>query len=269
MENYVRIDHLSHHFINKKGKPYPVLSDIQLSIRQGEVICLMGNSGCGKSTLIRMLAGLERQCSGVLICNQREITGPGPDRALVLEQPTLLPWLSCLQNVLLAVEQVFGASETAGELRARARVALTRVGLIHDIHKFPGELSAGMRQRVSLARALAIEPKVLLMDEPFNALDPLTRSHLQDDVLRNAINQGTTVIMASHDVDEALWMADRIVLMTQGPAAHIGAIVHILFTRPRHRLQMLAHSDYQTLRTHILTFLHQQRHMNEQEPKAA
>ncbi|NLY26517.1 MAG: ABC transporter ATP-binding protein [Alcaligenaceae bacterium] len=269
MENHVRIDHLSHRFINKKTQPYPVLHNINLSIRKGEVVCLVGNSGCGKSTLIQMLAGLERPSEGVLICNNREISGPGPDRALVLEQPTLLPWLSCFQNVYLAVEQVFGARETPGELRARARAALTRVGLLNDAAKFPGELSAGMRQRVSIARAIAMEPKVLLMDEPFNALDPLTRSHLQDDVLRIVGTLDTTVIMVSHDVDEALLMADRIVLLTQGPAATIGTIVPVDLPRPRNRLTVLSEPRYLELRTRILTFLHDQRHHREPELHAA
>lgn len=219
-------------FETKKGA-YIALRNINLKVAKGEFVTLIGHSGCGKSTFLNLIAGLMRPSTGNLMLSNREIVGPGPDRGMVFQNHSLLPWMSCLENVLLAVERVFGAQESKAQLKQRALNALDMVGLTHAQDKKPQEISGGMKQRVGIARALAMEPKVLLMDEPFGALDALTRAHLQDELLRIIAKTQSTVLMVTHDVDEAVLLSDRIVMMTNGPAAAIGEIVQVQLDRPR------------------------------------
>ncbi|SFF52986.1 nitrate/nitrite transport system ATP-binding protein [Duganella sp. CF458] len=237
--------------------PFHALNDINLAVEQGEFVTLIGHSGCGKSTLLNLIAGLNRPSSGVLVCSGREIAGPGPERAVVFQNHSLLPWLTCFENVHLAVERVFGGKETRAQLDERSWKALELVGLAAAGGKRPSEISGGMKQRVGIARALSMEPKVLLMDEPFGALDALTRAHLQDELMRIVAATGATVAMVTHDVDEAVLLSDRIVMMTNGPAATIGGIVKIRLERPRDRLALAQDPLYLDYRTSVLEFLYQ------------
>ena len=242
-------------FDTKKGS-FVALRDIRLTVARGEFVSLIGHSGCGKSTLLNLIAGLLRPTSGMLLCANREIRGPGPERAVVFQNHSLLPWMSCLDNVLLAVERVFGEREGRAQLKARAAAALQLVGLAPAADRKPHEISGGMKQRVGIARALAMEPKMLLMDEPFGALDALTRAHLQDELLRIIGQTGSTVVMVTHDVDEAVLLSDRIVMMTNGPAATIGEILTIDLPRPRDRVALAQDARYMRLRTQVLEFLY-------------
>jgi nitrate/nitrite transport system ATP-binding protein len=236
---------------------FHALSDVNLAVEQGEFITLIGHSGCGKSTLLNLVAGLNRPTSGVLVCSGREIAGPGPERAVVFQNHSLLPWLTCFENIYLAVERVFGGKETRAQLDERTWKALELVGLAAAGGKRPNEISGGMKQRVGIARALSMEPKVLLMDEPFGALDALTRAHLQDELMRIVAATGATVVMVTHDVDEAVLLSDRIVMMTNGPAATIGDIVKVRLERPRGRLALAQDPLYLDYRTSVLEFLYQ------------
>ena len=208
----------------RKGS-FHALRDIHLQVAKGEFVTLIGHSGCGKSTLLNLVAGLLNATEGHLLCDNREIRSPGPERAMVFQNHSLLPWLTCFENVYLAVERVFGAKEGKAQLKQRTSDALALVNMAHAAQKRPGEISGGMKQRVGIARALAMEPKVLLMDEPFGALDALTRAHLQDELLKIVARTHSTVMMVTHDVDEAVLLSDRIVMMTNGPAATIGEIL--------------------------------------------
>lgn len=260
MKKIVSIENAGMSFKTKKGL-FTALRDIDLAIGEGEFVSLIGHSGCGKSTLLNLIAGLTLPSSGVLLCNNREIAGPGPERAVVFQHHSLLPWLSCFENVYLAVERVFGAKEGKAELRTRTEKALELVGLSHAIKKMPGEISGGMKQRVGIARALAMEPRILLMDEPFGALDALTRAHLQDELIKIVAKTGSTVVMVTHDVDEAVLLSDRIVMMTNGPAATIGEILEVKLARPRDRMQLANDGEYHHYRTEVLRFLyHGQKH---------
>jgi nitrate/nitrite transport system ATP-binding protein len=236
---------------------FVALSSIDLDIAQGEFVSLIGHSGCGKSTLLNLVAGLSVPTSGSLLCAEREISGPGPDRGVVFQNHSLLPWLTCFDNVHLAVERVFGESESRAQLKDRTHAALKLVGLSHAEMKRPGEISGGMKQRVGIARALAMEPNMLLMDEPFGALDALTRAHLQDELMRIVAETGSTVLMVTHDVDEAVLLSDRIVMMTNGPAATIGEILKIDLPRPRDRLVLAHDPTYIDCRSAVLEFLYQ------------
>ena len=256
MDKFVELTAVSKHFDTKKGR-FQALADVNLSIARGEFVALIGHSGCGKSTVLNLIAGLLDANEGGLICNGREIDGPGPERAVVFQNHSLLPWMTCFGNVHLAVEKVFGARESKAQLKARTEQALNMVGLSHAMHKHPNEISGGMKQRVGIARALAMEPKVLLMDEPFGALDALTRAHLQDELLRIVGQTHSTVVMVTHDVDEAVLLSDRIVMMTNGPAATIGDIVRVELARPRDRLALANDSQYHEYRTAVLEFLYQ------------
>jgi nitrate/nitrite transport system ATP-binding protein len=254
-------------FATKRG-PFVALRDIDLDIRRGEFVTLIGHSGCGKSTLLNLVAGLTAPTAGIMLLAGRELKGPGPDRGVVFQNHSLLPWLSCLQNVLLAVERVFGATESKAQVRDRARAALQLVGLAHAKDKLPGEISGGMKQRVGIARALAMEPKMLLMDEPFGALDALTRARLQDELMRIVAATGATVLMVTHDVDEAVLLSDRIVMLTNGPAATIGEIHDVplptLADAPRQRLELAHHAGYLASREAVLQFLYRkQAHLEE------
>ena len=256
MDKFVELTAVSKHFDTKKGR-FQALTDINLSIAKGEFVSLIGHSGCGKSTVLNLIAGLLEASEGGLICNGREIDGPGPERAVVFQNHSLLPWMTCFGNVHLAVERVFGGKESKARLKERTLQALNMVGLSHATHKHPNEISGGMKQRVGIARALAMEPKVLLMDEPFGALDALTRAHLQDELLRIVGQTHSTVVMVTHDVDEAVLLSDRIVMMTNGPAATIGDIVKVGLERPRDRQALANDSQYHEYRTAVLEFLYQ------------
>jgi nitrate/nitrite transport system ATP-binding protein len=242
-------------FDTRKGR-FHALTKVSLTVARGEFITLIGHSGCGKSTLLNLLAGLTTATEGAMICAGREIAGPSPERAVVFQNHSLLPWLTCFENVYLAVERVFGAKEGADKLRQRTHDALALVGLTHAATKRPNEISGGMKQRVGIARALSMEPKVLLMDEPFGALDALTRAHLQDELLRIVARTASTVVMVTHDVDEAVLLSDRIVMMTNGPAATIGDIVEVDLPRPRDRVALAHDARYNAYRTRVLEFLY-------------
>jgi len=255
MQSYVQIEHAGMTFNTKKGK-FTALTGINLHIDQGEFIALIGHSGCGKSTLLNLVAGLLDATDGVLLLANKEIKGPGPERGVVFQNHSLLPWLTAFENVYLAVEKVFGNRESRAQMKARTRKVLDLVGLSHAANKLPGEISGGMKQRVGIARALAMEPKVLLMDEPFGALDALTRAHLQDELMKIVAATQSTVVMVTHDVDEAVLLSDRIVMMTNGPAATIGEILDVDLPRPRDRLALAHEPRYHDLRGRVLEFLY-------------
>ena len=254
-QRYLQVDNAAKTFATRKGE-FIALREINLSIARGEFVALIGHSGCGKSTLLNLVAGLIKPTAGVLLLAGREIGGPGPDRAVVFQNHSLLPWMSCFDNVYLAVERVFGATEKRAQLAQRTHQALELVGLTHAEHKKPHEISGGMKQRVGIARALVMEPKMLLLDEPFGALDALTRARLQDELKKIVSATGSTVLMVTHDVDEAVLLADRIVMMTNGPAATIGEIVKVDLPRPRDRLEMAHDATYLACREHVLQFLY-------------
>jgi nitrate/nitrite transport system ATP-binding protein len=253
LDKYLRVEGVGMAFETKAG-PFEALTGIDLTIERGEFVTLIGHSGCGKSTLLNLVAGLLAPTAGALILAEREIGGPGPDRGVVFQNHSLLPWLTCFENVYLAVERVF--QEKKSLLKQRTHKALAMVGLTQAESKYPQEISGGMKQRVGIARALAIEPKVLLLDEPFGALDALTRANLQDELMRIVENTHATVLMVTHDVDEAVLLSDRIGMMTNGPAARIGGIVEVDLPRPRDRLELAGSHRYMELRTTVMDFLY-------------
>jgi nitrate/nitrite transport system ATP-binding protein len=253
--DFIKVENVEMVFSSRKGS-FHALHDIDLGVAKGEFVTLIGHSGCGKSTLLNLIAGLLRPTRGVLLCDRREITAPGPDRGVVFQNHSLLPWLTCFDNVLLAVERVFGGAEGGARLRARVEAALELVGMSHATGKRPHEISGGMKQRVGIARALAMEPKVLLMDEPFGALDALTRAKLQDELLKIVARTQSTVVMVTHDVDEAVLLSDRIVMMTNGPAATIGEILPVRLARPRNRVALAEDPTYVHCRKSVLDFLY-------------
>ena len=252
---YIQIQGVEQTFKTNKGL-FPALRDIDLDIAKGEFVALIGHSGCGKSTLLNLIAGLTTPTAGVLLCANREIAGPGPERAVVFQNHSLLPWLTCFDNVHLGIERVFGKTETKAKLKARTDAALHMVGLTPAAQKRPGEISGGMKQRVGIARALALEPKVLLMDEPFGALDALTRAKLQDELLEIVARTQSTVVMVTHDVDEAVLLSDKIVMMTNGPAATIGEVLRVDLPRPRQRVELAESTEYQRYRKAVIDFLY-------------
>ena len=255
MTHFIEIQGAEMVFTTRKGS-FHALRDIHLTVDKGEFVTLIGHSGCGKSTLLNLIAGLTKPTAGVLLCDNREITAPGPERGVVFQNHSLLPWLSCFENVHLAVERVFGADDTKTQMRVRTQAALELVGMGHALTKRPHEISGGMKQRVGIARALAMEPKVLLMDEPFGALDALTRARLQDELLKIVARTKSTVVMVTHDVDEAVLLSDRIVMMTNGPAATIGQILPVTLPRPRDRIELAEDRDYVHARKEVLDFLY-------------
>ena len=255
MNSFIQVENAEMVFVTRKGR-FHALRDINLNVEKGEFVTLIGHSGCGKSTLLNLIAGLTLPTSGTLLCDNREIAAPGPERAVVFQNHSLLPWLTCYENVYLAVERVFGAKESKAQLKARTEAALELVGMGHALVKRPHEISGGMKQRVGIARALAMEPKVLLLDEPFGALDALTRAHLQDELLKIVARTHSTVVMVTHDVDEAVLLSDRIVMMTNGPAATIGQILMVTLERPRNRVQLADDARYVQHRRQVLDFLY-------------
>ena len=252
---FIEISNVEQTFKTAKG-PFQALRDIHLNVAKGEFVALIGHSGCGKSTLLNLIAGLTRPTHGTLLCANREIAGPGPERAVVFQNHSLLPWLTCFENIHLGVERVFGATETKAQLKARTDAALALVGLTHAGQKRPGEISGGMKHRVGIARALAMEPKVLLMDEPFGALDALTRAKLQDELLSIVQKTQSTVVMVTHDVDEAVLLSDKIVMMTNGPSATIGEVLSVDLPRPRTRVELAEDANYVHYRKAVIDFLY-------------
>ncbi len=258
MQPFVEIDHIDKVFPLSNGGSYIALKNINLKIQQGEFISLIGHSGCGKSTLLNIVAGLDRPSQGGVVLEGREVKKPGPDRMVVFQNYSLLPWLTVRQNIALAVNKVL-KTVSAKEREEIVEHHIDLVGLRLAAHKKPAELSGGMKQRVAIARALALRPKVLLLDEPFGALDALTRGNLQQQLMKICEESHVTSIMVTHDVDEALLLSDRIVMMTNGPEAHIGQILEVPIPRPRERLEVVNHPSYYALRNEMIYFLNQQK----------
>jgi len=256
MNSYLKIDHVDKTF-NRGARETEVLKDVSLSVEQGEYVSIIGHSGCGKTTLLNIVAGLTPVTRGAVLLENQEVNEPGPDRAVVFQNHSLLPWLTVYDNVRLAVDKVFSGKRSRAERDQWTMHNLELVQMAHAKDKRPAEISGGMKQRVGLARALAMEPKVLLLDEPFGALDALTRAHLQDSVMAIHQKLGNTVMMITHDVDEAVLLSDRIVMMTNGPAAHIGEVLDVPLVRPRRRLELSANQTYLRCRQRVLEFLYE------------
>ncbi|KAB2766102.1 ABC transporter ATP-binding protein [Brucella anthropi] len=252
MSAYLKLDHIDKYFDRSE-----VLKDINLSISKGEFVSIIGHSGCGKSTLLNLIAGLTPVSSGAVLLENKEVNAPGPERAVVFQNHSLLPWLSVYENVNLAVTKVFRSSKTKAERHDWVMTNLDLVQMAHAKDKRPSEISGGMKQRVGIARALAMEPKILLLDEPFGALDALTRAHLQDAVMEIHARLGNTMVMITHDVDEAVLLSDRIVMMTNGPAAKIGEVLDVAIPRPRNRIELASDRAYLKCREAVLKFLYE------------
>ena len=258
---HLNIDHISMEFPTPDGT-YVALREVDLDMAKGEFVSLIGHSGCGKSTVLNVVAGLYKATRGGVVLDGKEVDEPGPERAVVFQNHTLLPWLTAYENVELAVKQVFGRAnskqaKSKAEMKQWIEHNLHLVHMDHAMHKRPDEISGGMKQRVGIARALAMEPKVLLMDEPFGALDALTRAHMQESLMEIHADLGNTVIMITHDVDEAVLLSDRIVMMTNGPAATIGEILEIDLPRPRNRVELSDNAKYNHYRHEVLKFLYE------------
>jgi len=265
-KNYLEISQVGIEFPTE-AEPFRALQNVNLSIQQGEFISLIGHSGCGKSTVLNIIAGLYQATEGGIILEGREVDEPGPDRAVVFQNHALLPWLTVYQNVELAVKCVFKKTKSKAEIRDWIEHNLELVHMDHAMHKRPGEISGGMKQRVGIARCLAMQPKVLLMDEPFGALDALTRAHLQDSLMEIQNRLGNTVVMITHDVDEAVLLSDRIVMMTNGPAASIGEVLDINLQRPRDRLSLAEDPAFNAYRQQVLRFLYEKQQNPAAKPK--
>jgi nitrate/nitrite transport system ATP-binding protein len=253
---YLKLDHIAKTFVRGSQKTV-VLADVTLAVEKGEFVSIIGHSGCGKTTVLNIVAGLVAPTTGGVILEDREVNEPGPDRAVVFQNHSLLPWLTVYGNVRLAVDKVFAANKTRAERHAWTMHNLDLVQMAHAKDRRPAEISGGMKQRVGLARALAMEPKVLLLDEPFGALDALTRAHLQDSVMALHEKMGNTVLMITHDVDEAVLLSDRIAMMTNGPAATVGEVLPVPLPRPRKRLELAASPVYLKCRQRMLEFLYE------------
>jgi nitrate/nitrite transport system ATP-binding protein len=252
---YLSIENLGVTF-DAGGRGAEVLRGVDLRVDQGEFVSIIGHSGCGKSTLLNVVAGLLQVSMGAVILDRQAVEQPGPDRAVVFQNHSLLPWLSVYENVRLAVDKVFAGKRSRADRHAWTLHNLALVQMTHAKDRKPAEISGGMKQRVGIARALAMEPKVLLLDEPFGALDALTRANLQDSVMEIHAKLGNTVLMITHDVDEAVLLSDRIVMMTNGPAAAIGDIVRVDLGRPRRRVEVDSHPAYIAARHAVIEFLH-------------
>jgi nitrate/nitrite transport system ATP-binding protein len=256
MTAYCQIDHVDKTFTRGNSETR-VLKDITMEVAKGEYVSIIGHSGCGKSTLLNIVAGLVPATTGGVLLEGYEVNAPGPDRAVVFQNHSLLPWLTVYDNVRLAVDKVFSSSKSRADRDAWTLHNLDLVQMTHARDKRPSEISGGMKQRVGLARALAMEPKILLLDEPFGALDALTRAHLQDTVMGLHQKLGNTVMMITHDVDEAVLLSDRIVMMTNGPSAQIGEILDVPLPRPRKRLELASNATYLKCRQRVLEFLYE------------
>ncbi len=255
----VELTRLGMRFPTPKGE-FIALKGVDLTIKKGEFVSLIGHSGCGKSTVLNLVAGLTLPTDGGVIVDSREVDGPGPERAVVFQNHSLLPWLTVYQNVELAVKQVAKQKEQGkgkAWIKERTEHYLALIQMQHAADKKPDEISGGMKQRVGIARALALQPKVLLMDEPFGALDALTRAHLQDSLMKIQADLGNTIIMITHDVDEAVLLSDKIVMMTNGPSATIGEVLDIQLDRPRNRVELANDPQYQGYRQSVLKFLYE------------
>jgi len=266
MRDYVELSNLTKTYPTPKG-PAIIVKDFNLRIKKGEFVTLIGHSGCGKSTVLSMLAGLNEITDGGIVLAGRELDGPGPDRGVVFQSPCLLPWMTAFENVMIGVEQVFFTASK--EERAQiVEYYLTVVGLGESMHKKPSELSQGMRQRVGIARAFALKPKMLLLDEPFGMLDSLTRYELQQVLIELWRKNKITALMVTHDVDEALFLSDRVICMTDGPEAEVGDILEVNFPRPRERKAVMEHPEYYKLREHLIEFLEVHAHKKHSKPPA-
>ncbi|MCS6812808.1 MAG: nitrate ABC transporter ATP-binding protein [Cyanobacteria bacterium] len=254
LDAFLTIENVSKVYPTPKG-PYTVLEGIDLTVAEGEFICVIGHSGCGKSTLLNMVSGFTQPTNGSVRLRGKPITKPGPDRMVVFQNYALLPWLTVFENVYLAVDSVY-PHKSLPEKRAIVRDHLALVGLTEAAEKKPPQISGGMKQRVSIARALAIRPELLILDEPFGALDAITKEELQEELLKIWNDHRCTVLMITHDIDEALFLADRLVMMTNGPAAKIGEIMTIPFPRPRDRARIMEDPEYYDLRNYALDFLY-------------
>ena len=253
---YLKIDHVDKIFTRGNTETC-VLKEITLDIEKGEYVSIIGHSGCGKSTLLNIVAGLTEATTGGVILEGKHVNEPGPDRAVVFQNHSLLPWLTVYDNVRLAVDKVFGRSKSRAERDEWTLHNLNLTQMTHAKDKLPSEISGGMKQRVGLARALAMEPKILLLDEPFGAIEALTRTHLQDTVMGLHEKLGNTVMMITHDVDEAVLLSDRIIMMTNGPAAQIGEILSVPIARPRRRLELVTDPTFLKCRQRVLEFLYE------------
>jgi nitrate ABC transporter ATP-binding subunit len=258
VQAYLEFSQLTKSYTSPKGEAV-IVKDISFKFRKGEFVTVIGHSGCGKSTILMMAAGLSSITSGAIILAGKELTGAGPDRGVVFQSPSLLPWMSALENVMLGVNQVFYPAEKI-ERQQIAEYYLTLVGLGDSMHKRPAELSQGMRQRVGIARAFALAPKMLLLDEPFGMLDSLTRYQLQEVLIQLWRREKITAMMVTHDVDEALFLSDRILCLTDGPEAGIGEVMDVSFPRPRERKAVMEHPDYYRLREQLIYFLEVKAH---------
>jgi nitrate/nitrite transport system ATP-binding protein len=255
----LELDRLWKVYDTPKG-PATIVKDFSLKLREGEFATLIGHSGCGKSTVLMMVAGLSDLSKGNMILAGRESVGPGPDRGIVFQSPCLLPWMTAFENVMLGAKQVYFTASRQ-ERRQIVEYYLSIVGLGDAMHKYPAELSQGMRQRVGIARAFALQPKMLLLDEPFGMLDSLTRYELQEVLLELWRRNRITTLMVTHDVDEAIFLSDRVVMMTDGPEAEVGDILRIPFERPRNRKEIMEDPRYYELREHLITFLNDRSHI--------
>ena len=253
-DKFLQLDNIEKTFPLPGGKEYKAVVDVNVNIKKNEIVSIIGHSGCGKSTLLNMIAGLDAQTKGNIILNNKEITGPGPERAVVFQNHSLLPWLSVYQNIEMAVKKVMPELNSLELQRVEHFVSM--VNLDHAKDKFPGEISGGMKQRVGIARALSIKPDVLLMDEPFGALDSLTRANLQEHLMRIQESVQNTVIIITHDIDEAVLLSDRVIMMTNGPSATIGEILEVNIPRPRDRVALQSNLEYIRCRESILDFLY-------------
>jgi nitrate/nitrite transport system ATP-binding protein len=255
-DHFLNISHIDMAFPTPSGS-FTALKDVDIQIKKGEFISLIGHSGCGKSTVLNIVAGIYQATNGGVLLKNKEVNEPGPERAVVFQNHSLLPWLTSYQNVQLAVDQVFSKTMSKAEKKEWIEHNLKLVHMDHAMHKRPDEISGGMKQRVGIARALAMQPEVLLMDEPFGALDALTRAHMQDSLMEIQKELNNTVIMITHDVDEAVLLSDRIVMMTNGPEATIGEILEVNLPHPRNRLALAENPEYNRLRSAVLTFLYE------------
>ena len=254
--SYLKIDHVDKTF-QRGAATTNVLKDISLDIEKGEYVSVIGHSGCGKSTLLNIIAGLTPITAGAVLLEGKEVRDPGPERAVVFQNHSLLPWLTVYDNVALAVNKVFGGRKSKAQRHDWIMHNLDLVQMGHAKDKRPAEISGGMKQRVGIARGLSMEPKVLLLDEPFGALDALTRAHLQDSIMQIHATLGNTMIMITHDVDEAVLLSDRIVMMTNGPSARIGEVLDVRLARPRKRLDLVSDRTYIAAREAVLKFLYE------------